>query len=75
MRHPETPDGRYFVARDRLWRKTDPRLDEDERRARGRELMRARRAVRTALGDGPPDESGKHPRHSSYAEWWASQEE
>lgn len=105
MRHPETPDGRYFVARDRLWRKTDPRLDEDERRARVRELMRARRAVKAALRDGDdsalrqarqavqaakealgergpvwwhdgaPDETGTHPAHSSYAEWWATQGE
>jgi len=22
--YPQTPDGRYFVAKGRLWRKTDP---------------------------------------------------
>jgi hypothetical protein len=52
MRHPETPDGRYFVAKGRLWRRTDPRLAEEERRAAVRDLMRARRAVRDA-----PDEA------------------
>ncbi|ETX26727.1 hypothetical protein [Roseivivax isoporae] len=46
--HPETPDGRYFVARERLWRKTDPRLDDSARRAAVKALMRARRAVAQA---------------------------
>jgi hypothetical protein len=41
----ETPDGRYFVAKDRLWRKTDPSLPESERRAAVKALMQARRAV------------------------------
>jgi hypothetical protein len=43
--YPETPDGRYFVARGRLWRKTDPRLPEPERRAAIKALMQARRRV------------------------------
>ncbi len=46
--HPETPDGRYFVARGRLWRKTDPHLPEAERRAAIKALMQARRAVQLA---------------------------
>lgn len=97
MRYPETPDGRYFVAKDRLWRKTDPRLSEDDRQAYVRELMAARRGVKDAstdedtraararvqaakekLGergpvwwdDGAPDETGKHPKNSSYRDWW-----
>ncbi|MGR3541904.1 MAG: hypothetical protein ACU0BS_10810 [Hasllibacter sp.] len=49
--YPDTPDGRYFVARGRLWRRTDPALPEDARRAAVRELMSARRAVRDAKGD------------------------
>ena len=48
LRHPGTPDGRYFVSKGRLWRRTDPRLPEEERRAAVRDLMRARRAVRDA---------------------------
>lgn len=44
-RHPETPDGRYFVAKGRLWRRTDPRLPDAERRAAVKALMQARRAV------------------------------
>lgn len=48
-KYPHTPDGRYFVAKNRLWRCTDPRLDEDEKRTHIKALMKARRAVRTAL--------------------------
>ncbi|MGJ8513782.1 hypothetical protein [Carnimonas bestiolae] len=99
--YPTTPDGRYFVAKDKLWRKTDPRLAESTRQQRVNELMRARRAVKEAkqsedaaalkrardavneakiaLGergpvwwdDGAEDETGKHPRNSTYADWWA----
>lgn len=50
MKHPVTPDGRYFVVRGRLWRCTDPALTEPERRRLTVELMRARAAVRQALG-------------------------
>lgn len=95
----DTPDGRYFVARGRLWRRSDPALSDAERRAAIKALMQARRAVQTAedaaaqqaaraavdaakrrLGergpvwwpDGAPDESGRHPSNSSYADWWAA---
>ena len=50
-RYPDTPDGRYFVAKGRLWRRSDPRLSEAERAAHVRDLMAARRAVRDAKGD------------------------
>ena len=96
--YPRTPDGRYFVARSRMWRCTDPNLPEEERRAQVKALMRARLAVRdaatpaeesaararvneakVALGergpvwwdDGSPDEGRRHPKNTSYAEWWA----
>jgi hypothetical protein len=26
--YPDTPDGRYFVVRGRLWRRSEPHLDE-----------------------------------------------
>ncbi|ETX16497.1 hypothetical protein OCH239_01335 [Roseivivax halodurans JCM 10272] len=95
--YPETPDGRYFVAKGRMWRKTDPRLGDSERRAAVKALMQARRGVGQAAGDGDeraardavdaakrrlgergpvwwddgaPDEGGKHPSNTSYAEWW-----
>ncbi|RKT34648.1 hypothetical protein BXY70_0667 [Roseovarius halotolerans] len=46
--YPQTPDGRYFVAKGRLWRKSDPSLDKSTRRAAVRALMQARRAVKLA---------------------------
>ena len=52
MRHPVTPDGRYFVVRGRLWRTTDPSIPEEERRRLVRELMRYRAAVGRALRSG-----------------------
>ena len=45
---PQTPDGRYFVAKGRLWRRTDPALADGERRALVKQLMQARLAVRKA---------------------------
>lgn len=49
MRHPVTPDGRYFVVRGRLWRCTDPALGPAARAALTRELMSAQRAKGAAL--------------------------
>jgi hypothetical protein len=48
---PLTPDGRYFVASGRLWRRSDPALPEAERKAAVRDLMAARRAVRDAADE------------------------
>ena len=55
MRYPVTPDGRYFVVRGRLWRCTNPGLDQDEREQLTRELMRARAAVGRAKRAGDED--------------------
>lgn len=49
--HPRTPDGRYFVAKGRLWRCSDPDLAQDARAAAVHALMEARRAVRDAGSD------------------------
>ncbi|MBD2750133.1 hypothetical protein IC232_26050 [Microvirga sp. BT688] len=49
--HPRTPDGRYFVVRGRLWRLSNPDLDPQERERLVRELMAARRAVRSVKDD------------------------
>jgi hypothetical protein len=49
--HPNTPDGRYFVVRGRLWRRSNPALDEETRERLVKALMTARRAVRDAKGD------------------------
>ena len=51
MHLPTTPDGRYFVVRGRLWRATNPDLDEAARSALVKQLMNARRAVKNALAN------------------------
>ncbi|MET0248460.1 MAG: hypothetical protein ABW164_01885 [Sphingobium sp.] len=47
-RYPVTPDGRYFVVRGRLWRRSNPALPADARQTLVNMLMAARRGVRTA---------------------------
>jgi hypothetical protein len=47
--HPVTPDGRYFVVRGRLWRRSNPALQPADLVRLTQELMAARRAVRSAL--------------------------
>lgn len=44
----ETPDGRYIVVQGRLWRRQRPDLEPAQRDRFVRDLMGARRAVRTA---------------------------
>ena len=51
--HPNTPDGRYFVVKGRLWRRSDPALDEPTRASLVKDLMAARRAVRDASAGSP----------------------
>ena len=46
--YPTTPDGRYFVVRGRLWRKSNPALSDTERQRHVNALMDARRAVGVA---------------------------
>jgi hypothetical protein len=48
LKHPVTPDGRYFVVRGRLWRLANPDLSSAVRSSLVSELMEARRAVRSA---------------------------
>jgi hypothetical protein len=48
--YPDTLDGRYFLVRGRLWRRSNPTLSEDDRKTLVSELMSARRAVREAKG-------------------------
>ncbi len=50
-KYPDTPDGRYFVVRGRLWRKSNPALSEDERDRLVKDLMSAQRAVRNSEAD------------------------
>jgi hypothetical protein len=48
LQHPVTPDGRYFIVKGGLWRLTDLDLAEGEKSALVSELMRRRRAAKTA---------------------------
>jgi hypothetical protein len=50
-----TPDGRYLVIRGRLWRRSDPDLDEEHRQQIVNALMAARREVARALRQGDPE--------------------
>ena len=74
---PETPDGRFFVARGRLRRKTGPSLSDVERRAAIKALMRARIALRAAQDDGARREAksavvaAKTQLGESGPVWWA----
>jgi hypothetical protein len=54
LKHPVTPDGRYFVVRGRLWRLANPDLSETLRSTLVSELMKARSAVRSAKITGDP---------------------
>ncbi|KAA3507657.1 hypothetical protein [Agrobacterium rosae] len=51
--YPDTPDGRYFVVKERLWRRSNPALDGLTRTALVKDLMAARRAVRDASAGSP----------------------
>jgi hypothetical protein len=72
-----TPDGRYLIVRDRLWRASDPHLSADERARSVAELMAARRAVHAAAGD-PVTlaaararvDSAKHALGERGPPWW-----
>lgn len=54
--NPVTPDGRYFVVKEQLWRCSNPALNEDERQRLVKDLMAARRSVKAAKASGDPDE-------------------
>jgi hypothetical protein len=48
LKHPVTPDGRYFVVRGKLWRMANPNLSPPTRSVLVVALMKARSAVRSA---------------------------
>lgn len=48
VKYPKTPDNRYFVVQGRLWRCSDPALDEGTRNRWVKQLMDGRRAVKKA---------------------------
>ena len=76
---PHTPDGRYIIVRDRLWRAANPHLDDDRRVALVSELIAARRAVRSAQCAKNDDalrlardkvDRAKHGLGERGAPWW-----
>jgi hypothetical protein len=52
LRHPVTPDDRYFIVKGQRWRLANPDVAESEKSALESELMRTWRAVRTARRNG-----------------------
>jgi len=62
LKHPLTPDGRYFVVRGKLWRMANPNLLSAARSAFVSELMAARSAVRSAklAGDQAAEAAAHH---------------
>ena len=77
--YPTTPDGRYFVVKGRLWRCTNPLLDEDVRQRLVVELMAARREVKAAKASADPTELSAARAHVQVAKvalgergpvWW-----
>ena len=46
--YPTTPDGRYFVVKEQLWRCSNPALDPQQRQHLVDDLMTARRDVKAA---------------------------
>jgi hypothetical protein len=55
VKHPVTPNERYFVVCGRLWRMANTGLDEAKRATLVGRLMEARRAVRGAKKSVDPD--------------------
>ncbi|MBR0799811.1 hypothetical protein JQ615_31015 [Bradyrhizobium jicamae] len=55
LKHPVTPDGRYFVVREKLWRMGDPDIEPREKARLVKELMDARRSVKAAKAAGDRD--------------------
>jgi hypothetical protein len=75
-RYQVTPDGRYFVVRGRLWRRTNPSLPPALKQSLVSELMAARRAVRDASNDAERREAraavntAKHALGERGPVWW-----
>lgn len=53
--YPVTPDGRYFLARGKLWRRSNPNLPDEERLRLTFELIAARSDAMHARRDGDAD--------------------
>ena len=78
--YPQTPDGRYFVVRGRLWRLSNPALDPATRARLVHDLMTARRDVGRATRAPDPESLADARRRVDAAKvalgergpaWWA----
>ena len=79
-KYPDTPDGRYFIVRGRLWRTSNPALAPDVRQQLVNDLMAARRQVGVAkkAGDAAAEraaradvDAAKHGLGERGPVWWA----
>jgi len=80
QKYPDTPDGRYFIVRGRLWRTSNPALAPDVRQQLVNALMQARRQVGVAkkTGDAAAEraaradvDKAKHALGERGPVWWA----
>jgi hypothetical protein len=70
LKHPVTPDGRYFVVRGKLWRMSNPNIDPKWRAVLVHELMDARRCVKDAKSAGDQKaEAEAHPSTKRSRPW------
>lgn len=51
-----TPDGRYFLVKGQLWRRSNPALSDEQRQQLVHVLMEARRAVKEAKASDDADD-------------------
>lgn len=63
--YPDTPDGRYFVVRGRLWRKSNPDLSSSRRDVLVKELMSARRDLAKSAGSPPSRVEARRRVHAT----------
>lgn len=81
MTYPTTPDGRYFLVKGRLWRCTNPNLPEAKREQLVKELMAARRAVKSATNDDELSQARQRVNEAKVAlgergpVWWTDGEQ
>ncbi len=78
-KYPVTPDGRYFVVKETLWRTSNPALGPDVRDRLVHSLMSARRTIGAALRSGDRQAEAKartavHDTKTALGErgavWW-----
>ena len=76
--YPHTPDGRYFVAKGRLWRCSNPALAPAERQQLVKALMAARRAVGAAQTEAAERQARERVQEAKVAlgergpVWWSA---